>query len=168
MIGFRLLQHVLTLMKLDKRWGSMPRPYKLNVFVQVNTSEEESKDGVEPHECKDLVRHVVTSCSNLKFCGLMTIGKLGDTSSRCFDLLASLRDEILDDQELSKMCPVKAEFELSMGMSGDFEVAIKSGATNVRIGSTIFGSRAPKAPKSPKSENGEKSKTLSGTKASSS
>ena len=117
----------------------------MNVFVQVNTSNEESKDGVEPSECKDLVRHVVTTCSNLRFCGLMTIGKLGDTSSACFDLLASLKDQILLDPDLCSLCPPKEHFELSMGMSGDFELAVRSGATNVRIGSTIFGARPKKA-----------------------
>jgi pyridoxal phosphate enzyme (YggS family) len=133
---------------LDKRWGS-DRPYKLNVFVQVNTSAEESKDGCEPADCKNLVKMVVTTCHNLRFCGLMTIGKLGDTTSTCFDLLAQIREDILKDVELSKVCPPKEAFELSMGMSGDFELAIRSGSTNVRVGSTIFGARAPKKPASP-------------------
>ena len=115
----------------------------------MNTSGEESKDGVEPSECKALVKHVLVSCSNLRFCGLMTIGKLGDTSSKCFDLLASLREDILADDELGSICPPKTEFELSMGMSGDFELAVRSGSTNVRIGSTIFGARPIKSTKSP-------------------
>jgi pyridoxal phosphate enzyme (YggS family) len=129
--------------QLDKRWGK-DRPYKLNVFIQINTSEEESKDGVEPEKCSELVKYVVQDCSNLKFCGLMTIGKLGDTTSQCFDILAGIREGLLKDPEFSKMCPPRDEFELSMGMSGDFELAIKCGATNVRIGSTIFGSRPKK------------------------
>ena len=116
----------------------------MNVLVQVNTSSEESKDGVEPSKCKDLVRHVVSTCPHLKFCGLMTIGKLGDTSSACFELLAGLKEEILADEELLPLCPPPTEFELSMGMSGDFETAIRAGATNVRIGSTIFGARPKK------------------------
>jgi uncharacterized pyridoxal phosphate-containing UPF0001 family protein len=110
----------------------------------VNTSEEESKDGCEPSECKELVKFVLTSCTNLQFCGLMTIGKLGDTTSKCFDLLASLREDIINDAEIGKISPPKEQFELSMGMSGDFELAVKCGATNVRIGSTIFGARAKK------------------------
>jgi PLP dependent protein len=116
------------------------------VFVQVNTSDEDSKDGCEPGECKELVKFVIGSCANLKFCGLMTIGKLGDTSSRCFDLLVALRDDIITDADLGKICPSKEDFELSMGMSGDFELAVRSGATNVRIGSTIFGARTKKEP----------------------
>lgn len=113
-------------------------------MVQVNTSAEESKDGCEPAECKDLVRHVVNQCGNLHFCGLMTIGKLGDTTSACFDMLAGIRDDLLRDAELAKLCPPIDAFELSMGMSGDYELAVKSGSTNVRIGSTIFGARQPK------------------------
>lgn len=111
----------------------------------MNTSGEESKDGVEPDNCKELVTYVVNSCPCLKFRGLMTIGKLGDTSSACFDLLASLKNRILEDSEFAPLFPKPEEFELSMGMSGDYELAIKCGATNVRIGSTIFGPRAKKA-----------------------
>lgn len=127
---------------LDKNWNNATR--KLNVFVQVNTSQEDSKDGVEPGECKELVKQVITTCPNLAFCGLMTIGKLGDPTPACFELLAKLRQDILSDAELSKICLPLEKFELSMGMSGDYEMAVKCGATNVRVGSTIFGARAPK------------------------
>lgn len=128
--------------QLNTRWGNAQREHKLRVFIQVNTSAEESKDGAAPEQCRELVQHVLENCSNLVFCGLMTIGKLGDISSACFDLLAKLRKDILA-LELAN-CPKPAEFELSMGMSGDYELAIKSGSTNVRVGSTLFGARAPK------------------------
>mmetsp|Transcript_23346 Transcript_23346/g.41292 ORF Transcript_23346/g.41292 Transcript_23346/m.41292 type:complete len:202 (+) Transcript_23346:74-679(+) len=111
----------------------------LKVMVQVNTSGEESKSGVEPAACNDLVRHVLTECAKLQFVGLMTIGRLGDVSPECFQTLASCRDSVLAANIPG--APAAEEFELSMGMSGDFELAIECGSTNVRVGSTIFGSR---------------------------
>ena len=107
---------------------------RLKVFVQVNTSGEESKSGIQPGlACTDLCRHIVQECPGLELCGLMTIGAIGDLS--CFATLKQCRDEVVAALE-----DVSA-LELSMGMSGDFEQAIAAGATNVRVGSTIFGAR---------------------------
>ena len=108
---------------------------QLKVFVQVNTSGEESKSGVEAgSECVELCRYIVNECPSLDLRGLMTIGAIGDVS--CFATLKHCRDEVLTalDGRVSKL-------ELSMGMSDDFEQAIQAGATNVRVGSTIFGAR---------------------------
>lgn len=100
----------------------------LDVFVQVNTSEEESKSGLTGlEEIQAVCRHVQTNCNRLKLRGLMTIGAVGDVS--CFDRLVNIREA------------VDPKLELSMGMSGDYEAAIAAGATNVRVGSTIFGTR---------------------------
>lgn len=109
----------------------------LKVMVQVNTSGEESKSGVEPSDCIELVKHVKLHCPNLEFCGLMTIG-MPDYSStpENFTALRNCRVEVC------KVLGIDQEHcELSMGMSGDFEQAIEMGSTNVRIGSTIFGPR---------------------------
>jgi len=126
---------------LDKTWAANnPSGSRLNILVQVNTSAEESKDGVDPSECKSLVEHVTKNCPNLAFKGLMTIGRPGDES--CFDTLVQVRNSLLDDGELA--VPPITEFELSMGMSGDYEVAVRKGATSVRCGSILFGARAPK------------------------
>ncbi|KAJ4975253.1 hypothetical protein NE237_000359 [Protea cynaroides] len=109
----------------------------LRVMVQVNTSGEESKSGVEPSGCVELVKHVKLGCPNLEFSGLMTIGMLDYTSTpQNFKTLSDCRLEVC------KALGIKEEqCELSMGMSGDFEQAIEMGSTNVRIGSTIFGPR---------------------------
>lgn len=115
------------------------RAEPLRVMVQVNTSGEDSKSGVEPEECTELVRHVATSCSRLRFIGLMTIGRIGDVSPACFERLAACRDKVIEAQIPN--VPSLEDFELSMGMSGDFEVAIQAGSTSVRVGSTIFGAR---------------------------
>ncbi|KAL7531581.1 hypothetical protein ACHAXR_007308 [Thalassiosira sp. AJA248-18] len=108
---------------------------KLGIYIQVNTSGEESKSGVTPGgEVSDLVKKISEECPWISIDGLMTIGAPGDYS--CFDTLSSCRDEV--SAVLGKD---SNELELSMGMSGDFEVAIARGATSVRVGSTIFGER---------------------------
>ncbi|XP_059662525.1 uncharacterized protein LOC132308455 [Cornus florida] len=109
----------------------------LKVLVQVNTSGEESKSGVDPSGCVELVKHVSLGCPNLQFCGLMTIGMLDYTSTpENFKTLANCRSEVCKALGIAE-----EQCELSMGMSGDFELAIEMGSTNVRIGSTIFGAR---------------------------
>jgi uncharacterized pyridoxal phosphate-containing UPF0001 family protein len=107
-------------------------------MVQVNTSGEESKFGVEPKDCLPLARHIRDECSNLAFRGLMTIG-MPDYTSRPenFQSLAACRDEVCAALGLETK-----DVELSMGMSGDYESAIEMGSDNVRVGSTIFGARA--------------------------
>ncbi|KAI4295947.1 hypothetical protein L6164_035940 [Bauhinia variegata] len=120
---------------LDRVVGNIGRK-PLKVFVQVNTSGEETKYGVEPAGCVDLVKHV-KNCPNLEFCGLMTIGMPDYTSTpENFKTLSKCRSEVCEALGISE-----EQCELSMGMSGDFEQAIELGSTNVRIGSTIFGAR---------------------------
>lgn len=121
---------------LDRAVGNLGRK-PLKVLVQVNTSGEESKSGVEPSGCVELAKHVIQSCTNLQFCGLMTIGMLDYTSTpENFKALANCRSEVCKALGIPE-----EQCELSMGMSNDFEQAIEMGSTNVRIGSTIFGPR---------------------------
>ncbi|XP_031274952.1 pyridoxal phosphate homeostasis protein [Pistacia vera] len=122
--------------RLDRVVAGMERK-PLKVFIQVNTSGEESKSGVEPSGCVELAQHVSQSCPNLEFSGLMTIGMLDYTSTpENFKTLAHCRSEVCQAIGMPE-----EQCELSMGMSGDFELAIEMGSTNVRIGSTIFGAR---------------------------
>eukprot|EP00898_Chlorokybus_atmophyticus_P008227 jgi/Chlat1/8405/Chrsp80S07839 len=120
----------------------------LDVMVQVNTSGEETKYGVEPAGCVELVQHMVKECDRLRFAGLMTIG-MPDYSSRPENFQAAVLLTLIIQQTLARcreqVCtalgiPIEA-CELSMGMSGDYEQAIEMGSTNVRVGSTIFGAR---------------------------
>lgn len=113
----------------------------LNVMVQVNTSGEESKSGVEPEGVVELCRFVVSKCPKLKLCGVMTIGAEDDLS--CFDTLVKCRDEVAEQLQSSdgSAGTCASSLGVSMGMSGDFEEAIERGATSVRVGSTIFGRR---------------------------
>lgn len=115
------------------RIGRLP----IKVFVQVNTSGEPSKSGIEPSDCVELVKHIKMSCPNLEFSGLMTIGMLDYSSTpENFKTLINCRMDVCQVLGMAEL-----QCELSMGMSNDFEQAIKMGSTNVRIGSTIFGPR---------------------------
>jgi pyridoxal phosphate enzyme (YggS family) len=104
----------------------------LNVCIQVNISGEASKSGVAPKEVRTLAK-LVADLPRLKLRGLMAIPEPGADPRPRFRLLRSLRDE-LNAQGM-------ALDTLSMGMSGDFEIAIAEGATMVRVGSAIFGKR---------------------------
>ena len=114
---------------------------RLKIFVQVNTSGENSKSGVEPGEaCIELCRYILKECPLLDLRGLMTIGAPGDTS--CFTTLVQSRKDVLSELSVpDEDGQAMTHFELSMGMSDDFEQAIQAGSTNVRVGSTIFGHR---------------------------
>ncbi|PSQ90657.1 MAG: YggS family pyridoxal phosphate-dependent enzyme [Proteobacteria bacterium SW_6_67_9] len=107
------------------------------VLIQVNTSGAPSQYGVAPERAGELARYVAAR-GELELTGLMTIGRLVDApedARDCFRTLRELRDRLAD--ELGQALP-----ELSMGMSGDMEVAIDEGATLVRAGSAIFGARS--------------------------
>ncbi len=111
----------------------------LNVCIQVNVSGETSKSGVTPHEIAPLVS-AVSTLPGLALRGLMTIPEPTDNTVLQRERFASLRrmrDEL-----------IKAGYALdtlSMGMSDDLEAAIAEGATIVRVGSAIFGSRSARA-----------------------
>lgn len=120
---------------------------KLRVLVQVNTSGEENKSGVEPDETAALCRHVREKCPHLHLAGLMTIGAIArsqaadspEAINEDFVSLREVRDKVVGELGVSK-----EELELSMGMSSDFEAAITQGSDEVRVGTTIFGERPAK------------------------
>lgn len=118
--------------------ASPPRP-PLHVFVQVNTSGEPQKGGVEPGEAPALALHITTACPHLKLLGLMTIGKLDESASVFFERLVAEREGVA-----AALALPPSSLELSMGMSGDWEMAAENGSTSVRVGSSIFGARTAK------------------------
>ena len=108
------------------------------VLVQVNTSAEESKFGIEPVETVTFVRSL-TEFRNIEVIGLMTLAAFLDdpeTVRPMFRVLKNLRDEI---NQLH--VPGVHLKELSMGMSNDYPVAIEEGATMIRVGTALFGAR---------------------------
>lgn len=118
--------------KLNNACESIDR--QLDIYIQVHTSDEDTKSGVPPAELISLVGQIRSECPRLNIRGCMTIGSPGDVS--CFDTLAACRIEMAEFLHVSP-----DSLDLSMGMSGDFEDAIKKGATSVRVGSIIFGAR---------------------------
>ncbi|WP_270170190.1 YggS family pyridoxal phosphate-dependent enzyme [Paenibacillus sp. SYP-B4298] len=110
----------------------------MNILMQVNTSYEESKFGVPPELALELVEQL-SQFETLNIKGLMTIGKLNATNEEtrhCFRLLRSIQAQIRE-----KNLPRVEMDVLSMGMSGDFQVAIEEGATIIRVGTKVFGER---------------------------
>ena len=108
------------------------------ILVEVNTSGEETKSGVRPGEAAQFVRDLA-KLDTLKVRGLMTIGALTEDMQeirRCFARLRNLFREIQNESVNGVEM-----LELSMGMSGDFEIAVEEGATMIRVGSAIFGDR---------------------------
>ena len=108
----------------------------IDVFIEVNTSGEDSKFGVSPEKAASLAGHI-SGLKNLKLTGLMTVGPLsGDEKAvrTSFRLLKSLFGQIKG----LNLPSVELKY-LSMGMSQDFETAIEEGSNLVRIGRAIFG-----------------------------
>lgn len=118
--------------ELEKRGGT------LDVFLQVNTSGEAEKSGVAPEGAEELARRIARS-PRLRLRGLMTIPRASEDPEGArpsFRLLRELRDRLSS----SGLGPIP---ELSMGMSGDLEVAVEEGSTIVRVGTAVFGERTP-------------------------
>lgn len=111
----------------------------MEILIQVNTSNEESKFGVYPDNAIALIQQISTF-STLKIKGLMTIGLFSaekEKVRKCFQLLHSLQLEV------KSLCIPNVQMdELSMGMSNDLEIAIEEGATIIRVGTAIFGQRS--------------------------
>ncbi len=112
----------------------------LDALVQVKTSTEPSKFGLNPAALEDFLAYLSREAPNLRVQGLMTMA-VNDPDPEavraCFRRLRELRDSLLP-----KAIPGISLERLSMGMSGDYDLAIAEGSTEVRIGSAIFGDRS--------------------------
>ncbi|MEA4916927.1 YggS family pyridoxal phosphate-dependent enzyme [Proteiniphilum sp.] len=122
--------------KLDQRLQYEGR--SIDILVQVNTSSEESKFGIDPADAIPFIREIA-KYETLAIKGLMTIGLFSAEEEKvrgCFRLLSNIRQQVVEEG-----IPNVEMRELSMGMSGDLEIAIEEGATIVRVGTAIFGRR---------------------------
>ena len=109
------------------------------VLIEVNVAEEESKFGVRLDEAESLIRQI-SELSNIQVQGLMTIAPFTENAEdnriyfrKLRNLYVDIKDKNIDNVN---MC------NLSMGMTGDYEVAVEEGATMVRVGTGIFGARS--------------------------
>ena len=133
--------------KLEKVCAALPGENGagkiLDILFQVNAGEEETKSGLDVHEAEAFLESLAargeTAFPHLRFRGLMTIGKntgVAEDSRECFAFLRGLRDKFL------ARGGAFAHFDqLSMGMTGDLEVAIEEGSTMIRVGTALFGER---------------------------
>tara|TARA_S200000501_G_scaffold373565_1_gene420999 strand:+ start:345 stop:1025 length:681 start_codon:yes stop_codon:yes gene_type:complete len=123
-------------LKLAKKINSSSIEKKTECLIEINTSQEPKKHGFSPNLSEDLI-----SCftfKNLEIVGLMTIGPNTSKEKKIrnsFKLLRNLKDDI--NSELGNY-KIK---ELSMGMTGDFEIGVQEGSTMVRVGTGLFGAR---------------------------
>lgn len=109
-----------------------------NILIEVNVAREESKFGLMPEETEETVREIA-KMPNIKVCGLMTIAPYVDNPEDNRVHFCNLRKLLVDIN--AKNIDNVSMRELSMGMTGDYEVAVEEGATFVRVGTGIFGER---------------------------
>ncbi len=131
---FRMIHSVdsVKLLRALDTYAAVPLP----ILIQVNISGEGSKSGCVPADAAALIE-AANACSQVEVHGLMTIPPFTPDPEKArmhFSNLRKLRDEL--QQTTGTPLP-----ELSMGMSKDFEIAIEEGATLIRVGTDIFGSR---------------------------
>ena len=118
--------------KIELALKTAQRSDPLRVLVEVKTSSEESKSGLSISEVPRLVSHIRSQCPHLAFSGLMTIADESDAVAS-FTKLMGVKSALESEGVVVET--------VSMGMSRDFASAIQAGATQVRLGSSIFGAR---------------------------
>jgi len=124
------------LKELEKRAARLDR--HIRVLIQVNISDEDQKSGCDPGSLPDILEYAA-GLKHVSVHGLMGMASFTDDRDlirRQFRLLRQLRD----DHRTYESETVRLD-ELSMGMSGDYDIAIEEGATMIRLGSTVFGKR---------------------------
>jgi pyridoxal phosphate enzyme (YggS family) len=130
---------VVLAQRLDRARAEQGSSQRLRILLEVRVEEEESKSGVRIEEAAGLAEKL-SGFSRIEVAGLMCIPPFLEDAEKVrpyFRRLRELRDSLA--REIGRGLPV-----LSMGMSHDFEVAIEEGATEVRVGTAIFGSRPAK------------------------
>lgn len=135
--AFVYLIHSVDSLKLAEVIDEQAKKYNrtIDILIQVNTSSEDQKSGIEPEDVRSLCMEI-SKLENVCIKGLMTIGMFTDDEDVIrdnFKTLKSVYDELKSDYPSFKY--------LSMGMTSDYKIAIEEGANMLRIGSAIFGYR---------------------------
>ena len=125
--------------EIDKRASA--KGLVTDVLIEINSAMEETKSGISPGDLKRLTEDIAAECASVRVCGIMCIPPIAadpEDSRPYFRAAKELFEEMKTwDLPADRFSPSV----LSMGMSGDFEVAVEEGATIVRVGSSIFGPR---------------------------
>ena len=126
------IDSIETLSKTNRFAGSIGKIQK--VLIEVNISGEETKFGIKKDELNNFIMNAL-KYDNIKVCGLMTMAPQIDDNEYIRNIFCSLRNILNDMNGHFKNLNLT---ELSMGMSGDYRIAVEEGATFIRIGSAIF------------------------------
>lgn len=113
--------------EFDKRLGIKGKT--LDTLLQINSANEDEKQGISPEKAKDIYEEINSSCKNLNLKGVMSIGAFSD-DKKLIQKSFEITYRVFEDLKDAKYC--------SMGMSSDFELAIKCGSNMLRIGSVLF------------------------------
>lgn len=115
--------------ELEKKLGA--KKQKMSCLLQINASKEESKFGVSIQEAKDIYQEIKESCQSINLKGIMTIGAHTDDTKL-------IKKNFEDTYKIYEILQKDGANICSMGMSGDYELAIKCGSNLVRVGSALF------------------------------
>ncbi len=127
------------LKEINKRAAQNNRTIK--ILLQIDISNETTKFGMSEQECEDLLkREEVKRFNNIEICGVMGMASFTDDEAIIRNQFKSLKTFF--DKVKTQFFSSSKEFkEISMGMSGDYKIAIEEGSTIIRVGSSIFGNR---------------------------
>ena len=135
------LIHSVDSMKLAKEINKRAAQHDktMDILIQINPAQEESKFGVSLDEVEGLIRQILEECENIRICGLMSVAPIAEDPNDVKVYFDGVKEKF---DECSRIDHPRLDFQtLSMGMSHDFEVAIEAGSNLVRVGSAIFGER---------------------------
>lgn len=123
--------------EINKR--SEQRGIMMDILIQVNAAEEESKFGITTDETAEMIKYILENFSNIRLRGLMCIAPFEDNPENVRVFFAQVKAQY---DKFSQIKHERLDFKyLSMGMSHDFEVAIAEGSNLIRVGTAIFGTR---------------------------
>jgi pyridoxal phosphate enzyme (YggS family) len=123
--------------EIDKR--AKAAGLTMDILIEINPAMEETKSGVSTDEAAGLAASIAEECENLRIRGVMCIPPPAETPEDARPYFRETK-EVFDELKAADLPGAKID-TLSMGMSGDFEVAIEEGSTIVRVGTSIFGPR---------------------------
>lgn len=134
-----LIQSVDSIRLMDEIQKQAQKIGKIqNILIEVNIGKEESKGGIFAEQLSELLAHL-EKCPNIKWCGLMCVPPNTRDEAKLCTYFQNMKKLLVDnvDEKLDNI----DNYILSMGMSHDYEIAVREGATMIRVGSALFGNR---------------------------